>query len=111
MPLTITVKHPVYNDGVIKYYKVTPEYNSSRKKTGNKKEYIGKLNYAIVSMRQQDYDFAESKSKKLDMKVKTPKKTFDTEYLVQLNEEYYECYLCDDSDKYSNYLYLQKVKI
>ena len=111
MPLMITVKHQIYNDGVLKYYNLVPTYNSSKKKIGDEKNYIGKLNYELAYKRQQDYDFAESKSKKLDMKVKVPKKNFDTKYLVEINNEFYECYLCEDSDKFSNYLYLQKVSL
>ena len=72
---------------------------------------MGKLNFELVTKRQQDYDFAEANSKKLDIKVKIPKVPFDTEYLVEINSIFYECYLCEDSDKFSNYLYLQKVKL
>lgn len=110
MPLTIMTKHQRYNDGVLKYYSITPTYNTSKKKIGEERNYIGKLNYELAYKRQQDIDFAESKSKKLDMKVKTPKIQFSTDYLVELNNEFYECYLCEDSDKFSNYLYLEKVK-
>lgn len=109
MPLKIMIKHQTYNDGILKYYKVSPKYNSSKKKIGKEKEYIGKLNFELATKRQSDYDFAESNSKKLDIKVKTPKIPFDTEYIVEINGIYYECYLCEDSDKFSNYLYLQKV--
>ena len=45
------------------------------------------------------------------MKVKTPKIAFNTDYIIELNNEFYECYLCEDSDKFSNYLYLQKVTL
>lgn len=106
-----TVKHQTYNDGVLEYYKTTPKYNASKKKIGDEKTYIGKLNYELAYKRQQDLEFAESKSKKLDMKVKTPKVPFNTEYLVKINNEFYECYLCEDSDRVSNYLYLQKVSL
>ena len=111
MPLTSMEKHQTYNDGMLKYYSSTPEYNASKKKIGDKKTYLGKLNYELASKRQQDYDFAESKSKKLDIKLKTPKIPFSTDYLIELNNEFYECYLCEDSDKFSNYLYLQKVAL
>lgn len=111
MPLAITVKHQTYNDGVLKYYKVEPEYNNAKKKIGKKNTYIGKLNFELATKRQQDYDFAEASSKKLDMKVKTPKVLFDTDYLIEINNIFYECYLCEDSDRFSNFLYLQKVKI
>lgn len=111
MPLTIMVKHQTYNDGVLKYYKVSPKYNEARKKIGKENTYLGKLNFEEATKRQQDYDFANANSKKLDYKVKTPKVPFDTEYLVEINDVFYECYLCEDSDKFSNYLYLQKVKL
>ena len=111
MPLTIMVKHQTYNDGILKYYSLTPQYNASKKKIGDQKTYKGKLNYELAYKRQQDYDLAESKSKKLDMKVKTPKIAFNTDYIIELNNEFYECYLCEDSDKFSNYLYLQKVTL
>ncbi|MCX4365106.1 MAG: hypothetical protein OSJ70_04975 [Bacilli bacterium] len=111
MPLAIMVKHQTYNDGVLKYYNSTPEYNASKKKIGDKKTYLGMLNYELAYKRQQDYDFAESKSKKLDIKIKIPKIQFSTDYIIEINDEFYECYLCDDSDKFSNYLYLQKVKL
>lgn len=107
----IMIKHQTYNDGVLKYYISTPEYNASKKKIGDKKKYIGKLNYELSYKRQQDYDFAESRSKKLDIKLKTPKVPFSTDYVIEINNEFYECYLCDDSDTFSNYLYLQKVKL
>lgn len=105
------VKHQTYNDGVLKYYSVAPKYNEAKKKIGKENTYLGKLNYELATKRQQDYDFAEANSKKLDIKVKTPKRPFNTEYIVEINGEYYECYLCEDSDKFSNYLYLQKVKL
>lgn len=111
MPLAIMVKHQSYNDGVLRYYKSTPKYSASKKKIGDEKEYLGKLCYELATKRQQDYDFAQANSKKLDFKVKVPKIPFDTEYLVEINNEFFECYLCEDSDKFSNYLYLQKVKL
>ena len=40
-----------------------------------------------------------------------PKIAFNTDYIIELNNEFYECYLCEDSDKFSNYLYLQKVTL
>ena len=52
MPLTIIVKHQTYNDGVLKYYSSTPEYNASKKKIGDKKTYLGSLNYELASKRQ-----------------------------------------------------------
>ena len=111
MPLAIMVKHQTYNDGVLKYYKIAPIYNEAKKKIGKENTYIGKLNFELANKRQQDYDFAEANSKKLDIKVKTPKVPFDTDYLIEINNIFYECYLCEDSDRFSNYLYLQKVKI
>ena len=91
MPLTIMVKHQTYNDGVLKYYSLTPRYNASKKKIGDDKVLKGKLNYELAYKRQQDYDFAD--------------------YIIELNNEFYECYLCENSDKFSNYLYLQKVTL
>lgn len=105
------MNHPTYNDGVLKYYKTTPLYDKSKRKIGEEKKYIGCLNYELVYKRQQDYDFAESQSKKLDLKVKVPKRQIDPKYVVEINKEYYECYLCEDSDRLSNYLYLQKVEL
>ena len=111
MPLMTMVKHQTYNDGILKYYSSTPQYNASKKKIGDEKTYLGTLNYELASKRQQDIDFAASKSKKLDMKVKIPKIPFSTDYLIKINDEFYECYLCEDSDRFSNYLYLQKVTL
>lgn len=111
MQLKNKIKHQVYNDGILKYYETKPKYNNSKKKIGDEKKYIGFLNYEIAYKRQQDYDFAESKSKKLDLKVKVPKIAFNTKYIIEINKEFYECYLCEDSDFFSNYLYLQKVDL
>lgn len=111
MPLKIIVNHQTYNDGVLEYYKTIPKYNASKKKIGDERTLLGKLNYELSSKRQQDISFAESKSKKLDMKVKTPKIPFDTNYIIKINGDFYECYLCEDSDISSNYLYLQKVEL
>lgn len=106
-----TMKHQSYNDGVLKYYSVTPTFDKSRRKTGDEKKFIGFYMFELCTKRQQDLEFAESHSKKLDLKIKIPKNSFDLDYLVEINNDFYECYQFDDSDDFSIYLYLQKVKI
>ncbi len=106
-----TVKHQTYNDGILEYYQVEPTYNDAKRKIGEKKVKLGFLPYDKAYKRNQDITFAESNSKKLDVKVKIPKMKFDTNWIVSIDNVFYECYLCEDSDPFCNYLYLQRVTL
>ena len=104
------LNHPTYNDGVLEIYSSTPEYDKARKKVSEKMVLVDSLRYSIEYRRQQDVEFAESISKNLELKVKTPKKKFNLENKVKVNGEMYECFRLDDDDPFSNYLYLEKVR-
>ena len=62
-----------YNDGVLKLYEdVSKRSSFGAKENEAKLQYVCKLNYAEMSQRQKDLEFAEQQGFSLSLKVKTP---------------------------------------
>lgn len=62
-----------YNDGVLKLYEdVSKRSSFGAKENEANLQYICKLNYAEMSQRQKDLEFAEQQGFSLGLKVKTP---------------------------------------
>lgn len=74
---------------------------------------LGKIRFDIVSSRQQDCEFIESKGRVLSLKIKIPKNSIvSKEHTVSINERNYNIVEMDE-DKIRNriFLYLEKAVI
>lgn len=105
-----------FNDGYIKIYEeiVAKTDFGARKniKSIDNLKFIVKLAYQECSKRQQDFDFAESNSRTLNIKVKTRFfKGIENTYKVTIENTLYDIiYIDTDRNNQEMYFYLEEVR-
>ena len=105
-----------YNDGYIRVYKEKNKESDfgARKniKTFDDLEFIVKLAYKECSKRQQDLDFAESRNRTLNIKIKTRfyKNISNYDKIVINNILYDIVYIDIDKENRELYFYLEEVR-
>ena len=105
-----------YNDGYIRVYKERNKESDfgARKniKTFDDLEFIVKLAYKECSKRQQDFDFAESRNRTLNIKIKTRfyKNISNYDKVVIKNILYDIVYFDIDREKQEIYFYLEEAR-
>lgn len=110
------MKQSNYNDGYIRVYEEIPvKANFGAKenvKSTDDLKFIVKLAYEECSKRQEDINFAESSSRSLSMKVKTPLyKKINNEYKVIIENTLYDIIDIDEDRKNRDlYFYLEEVR-
>ena len=105
-----------YNDGYIRAYKEKNKESDfgARKniKTFDDLEFIVKLAYKECSKIQQDFDFAESRNRTLNIKIKTRfyKNISNYDKIVINNILYDIVYIDIDKENRELYFYLEEVR-
>lgn len=109
-------KRTSFNDGVAYVYREKLKVNDFNAKINSKKaddfELIRVLFYSLETKRQQDFMFAESLSKQLTLKIKTPL-AFDVEsnYKIVIDNYIYDIiHLDPDNANKELYIYLEGVR-
>lgn len=101
------IKHETYNDGFIQYGSIKTIRNSSKVKTGETFEIIGKLAYETMSVRDNDNLIADSLGYTIDKKIKVPYRILPENIKVKIDDAIYDIVKKDSSDKVKMFLYLQ----
>ena len=100
-----------YNDGVCEIYRekdslLSTDFNIKRNaRTLNDYNFVVESFYGVVTIREEDYNFAESMGKKITLKIRTP-------FILQIDSSYkimIDSYMYDiikvDADKRNKELY------
>lgn len=115
-PMNFKSRFYTYNDGVLYICESATQdtdFNAvTNVLTVNDLDKIQKLDYAELSKRERDMEFAESVSRSLDMKVRTLyHSSATTNRQVLIGRTLYDIFEVDpSSDKNEMYLYLEKVR-
>lgn len=104
------LKHHTYNDGILTLLDINPIINSYGKKTGEKQLKTGFVRYSSIQGSMQDNELASSLGYTLDKKVKVPKGSVSPKMKVKIKDEIFDIYKLEDSDTFSDFLYMQKVQ-
>lgn len=105
---------PSYPDGVLGIYKAKPRKTDFGAKKNIERredmEFIASLCFNVQTIRDQDYEFAERKSFKLSLKVKTPRfDLVESDNLALIGDTLFDISHIDTT-KNEMYLYLEEVR-
>jgi len=99
-----------YNDGVLKLWE--RKDTSKNIKSPSDLIPIGTLNFTYMSLRQQDYEFAELNSNSIAVKVRTPDNgKSDVRYVASIGDMLYSIINIDrDHHRSVQYFYLEEIR-
>ena len=108
-------KPKIYNDGVIDIYSEKENKSDFNAKINAETladlDFIAKMNFSYMSIREQDSAYADSLGRKLDFKIKIPfYDAIKQEHIAVFDNMFYDIYSMDiDKVKHETYLYMEGV--